>query len=296
MTCGGTFLIDFHTHPVLIKEIVEGSEELKHAIRKVFNLQNALQPLETFKRQMKVAGIDKSVLLPIDCSTAHGCKIFSNEQISDLVSKNDFFIGFASVDPLKEEAADELASAVSDLGLKGLKLDPSLQHFYPNDKDKAYPIFEKASKLSIPVIVHEGMTWEADAMMKFSHPSLLEDVAHDFPKLNLVIAHMGWPWVPDSVALALKYPNIYLDTSCLYADTPNEFIEYVFTRLVPITLVERSLYRKILFGSNYPRIEIHKMAKAVRRLLHEEDVVRDIFFENAAKLLGGINLDKEDVS
>jgi predicted TIM-barrel fold metal-dependent hydrolase len=288
MICEGISLIDFHTHPVLIKEIVEGSEELKHAIRKVFNLQNALQPLETFKRQMKVAGIEKSVLLPIDCSTAHGCKIFSNEQISKLAKDNDF-IGFASVDPLKQDAADELESAISDLGLKGLKLDPSLQQFYPNDKDKAYPVFEKASKLAIPVIIHEGMTWEADAILKYSHPALLEDVAHDFPKLNLVIAHMGWPWVLDSVALALKYPNVYLDTSCLYADTPNEFMEFVFTRQIPITMVERSLYRKLVFGSNYPRIEIHKMAKAIRRLLHEEDVIRDIFFENAAKLLGEIS-------
>jgi predicted TIM-barrel fold metal-dependent hydrolase len=279
-------LIDFHTHPVLIKEIVERSEELKRAIREVFNLQNALQPLETFKRQMKIAGIEKSVLLPIDCTTAHGCKIFSNEQISDLVSSNDSFIGFASVDPLKEDAADDLDNAISGLGLKGLKLDPSLQQFYPNDKDKAYPIYEKASKLGIPTLIHEGLSWEADAMMKYSHPNLLEDVAHDFPNLNLIIAHMGWPWVLDSVALALKYPNIYLDTSCLYADTPREFIEYVFTKQVPITILERSLHHKILFGSNYPRIETHKMVSAVKNVLHEEDIARLIFRGNALKLLG----------
>jgi predicted TIM-barrel fold metal-dependent hydrolase len=282
-------LIDFHTHPVLIKEIVDGSEELKHAIRKVFNLQNALQPLETFKRQMKVAGIDKSVLLPIDCSTAHGCKIFSNKQISDLVSSSDFFIGFASVDPLREDAAENLGIAISDLGLKGLKLDPSLQQFYPNDKERAYPVFEKASELEIPVVIHAGMTWAADAMLKYGHPSLIEDVAHDFPTLNIVIAHMGWPWVLDSVALALKYPNIYLDTSCLYADTPREFIEYVLTKQIPITFLERSLHRKIVFGSNYPRIEMHKMVKAVRSLIRDEDVVEDIFHANALKLLGNIS-------
>lgn len=168
-------------------------------------------------------------------------------------------------------------------------MDPSLQEFYPNDKEKAYPIFEKASKLGIPAVIHSGMTWEADAMMKYSHPRLLEDVAHDFPKLNLVIAHMGWPWVLDSVALALKYPNIYLDTSCLYADTPNEFVEYVFTKQIPITVVERSLHRKIIFGSNYPRIEMHKMVKALRRVLHEEDVVQNIFGRNALRLLGNIS-------
>jgi predicted TIM-barrel fold metal-dependent hydrolase len=115
---------------------------------------------------------------------------------------------------------------------------------------------------------------------------LLEDVACDFPKLKLVIAHMGWPWVLESVALALKYPNVYLDTSCLYADTPREFIEYVFTKQVPITLIERSLNRKIVFGSNYPRIETHKMVTAVKNILHDPDVVMNIFFNNASELLG----------
>jgi predicted TIM-barrel fold metal-dependent hydrolase len=279
-------LIDFHTHPFLIKEVVEESEDLKSAVRDVFNLQNALQPIETFKDQMKTAGVLKAVLLPIDCSTAHGCKIFSNEQIADLVSRYDFFIGFASVDPLREEAPNELRKGITELGLKGLKLDPSLQRFYPNDKEKAYPVFDEASKLGIPVVIHAGMTWEADAMMKYSHPSLLEDAANDFPELKLVIAHMGWPYVLESVALAMKYPNVYLDTSCLYADTPREFIEYVFTKQVPITLIERSLNRKIVFGSNYPRIEIHKMVKAVRNVLHEEDVIQNIFDNNALKLLG----------
>lgn len=278
-------MIDFHTHPVLIKEMVDDSEQLKHAVRNVFNLQNTLQPIETFKDQMKVAGIEKAVLLPIDCSTARGCKIFSNEQIADLASKHEFFIGFASVDPLSEDAVDELRKAISELGLKGLKLDPSLQLFYPNDKEKAYPVFDEATKLGIPVVIHAGMTWEANAMMKYSHPSLLEDVAQDFPKLNLVIAHMGWPYVLESVSLALKYPNVYLDTSCLYSDTPREFIEYVFTKQLPITLVERSLNRKIVFGSNYPRIEIHKMVKAVKNVLHEEDVILNIFQNNALKLL-----------
>jgi hypothetical protein len=126
-------------------------------VRAVFNLQNALQPLETFKDQMKTTGNDRAVLLQIDCSTARGCKIFSNEQIADLSSKNEFFIGFASVDPLSEDAADNLRKATSELGLKELKLDPSLQQFYPNDKEKAYPPFDEASKLGIPVVMHAGM-------------------------------------------------------------------------------------------------------------------------------------------
>lgn len=184
-------MIDFHTHPVLIKEIVGNNKNLLRAVRDIFKMGLSLQPLRTFLLQMDLAGIQKAVLLPIDCSTTRGCKIFSNEEIAKLCKENDRFIGFASVDPHKDNASKELDYAKGELGLKGLKLDPGLQEFYPNDKKLAYPLYEKANQLKIPVIIHAGLSWESNTMIKYSMPILIEDVAHDFPKLNIVIAHFG---------------------------------------------------------------------------------------------------------
>jgi len=278
-------MIDFHTHPVLVKEVVENDENLLKAIRDVFKLRSSLQPLKTFLLQMDAADIEKAVLLPIDCSTTRRCRIFSNEEIAKLCEKSDRFIGFASVDPHKDDASEQLSYAIEKLGLKGLKLDPGLQEFYPNDKKIAYPLYEVATRLKIPVIIHTGMSWETDTMIKYSRPTLIEDIAHDFPELKHSYSTFWVAWVLDSVALALKYPNIFIDTAAHYLNTPKEFIEFIMTKQIPPKAIERSLRGKILFGSNYPRIEIKKMADAVKDIGLTKGCLDLIFKENAEKLL-----------
>jgi len=198
------------------------------------------------------------------------------------------FVGFASVDPHQESATDDLEHAVNDLGLRGLKLSPPTQEFYPNDVELAYPIYEKAQSLGIPIVFHAGMSWEPRARAKYGQPIHLEDVAFDFPNLNIVIAHFGWPWVLETVMLALKYPNVYLDTSCLYFDNPKDFIAFVMTQQVPLSAIERSLRHKIVFGSNYPRVEIKNMVKAVKSLGLSDGCLKLIFEGNARKLLGEV--------
>ena len=69
-----------------------------------------------------------------------------------------------------------------ELGLRGLKLSPPTQEFYPHDKSLAYPIYEGAQHWGIPVLFHGGMSWEPQAKAKYGQPLHLEDVASDFPK------------------------------------------------------------------------------------------------------------------
>jgi hypothetical protein len=114
----------------------------------------------------------------------------------------------------------------------------------------------------------------------------LEEVAHDFPELKLVIAHFGWPWVHETAMLLLKYENLFADTSCLYFGAPWEFMRHVFGGQLPLTLVERSLRTKIVFGSDYPRVEIKNMVRAVRELGLSEGALEMIFSKNARYLLG----------
>jgi len=278
-------MIDFHTHPLLVREMFEREPDLQRIARDVFYIRNIPQPLETFLLELDVSGLDRAVLLPIDASTAKGCQIYSNELIAELCQMSDRFVGFASVDPHKGSAVDDLEHAVKDLKLRGLKLSPPTQEFYPNDADLAYPVYEKAQALGIPIVFHAGMSWEPQAKAKYGQPIYLEDVAYDFPDLNIVIAHLGWPWVEEAVMLALKYPNVYVDTAALYFDNPWDFLDFVMTRHLPITLFERSLRHKIVFGSNYPRVEIKNMVKAVKGLGLSDGCLKLIFEGNARRLL-----------
>lgn len=279
-------MIDVHTHPVLVQEIMDRDGDMLRKVREVFDLQNRPQPLETFFLQMEVSGVDRSVLLPIDCTTSRGCKIYSNEQIAQLVEMGEGkFIGFASVDPQSKTAPDDLEAAVKDLGLEGLKLAPGIQEFSP-DQPGVFPVYERAAELGIPVMMHSGLSWEPGSQLEPCRPLLLERVAVKFPELRICIAHFGWPWIMETAALMMKYPNIYADTSCLYADTPMEFLNFTFSKQIPTTWIERTLRNQVMFGSNYPRIETVKMVDAVRSLGFSRGAERLIFEDNARKFIG----------
>jgi predicted TIM-barrel fold metal-dependent hydrolase len=279
-------MIDFHTHPLLVREMVRKYPELERAAREIFFIGNTFQPLETFLLELDVSGLERAVILPIDCTSTRGAPIWTNEQVAELCAMSDRLVGFASVDPHAPEAPDRLTHAVEELGLRGLKLSPVTQDFYPNDRGLAYPLYARAAALGIPVVIHAGLSWEPGARLAYGNPLPIEDVAADFPTLNIVIAHLAWPWVREAVALALKYPNIHLDTAALYYDNPKDFIARTLTHELPLTVFERSLRKQLLFGSNYPRVEIKNMVRAVRALGFSEGALKLIFETNARSLLG----------
>ena len=278
-------MIDFHTHPILIREFVSKYPGYERAAREVFLIGNNFQPLETFFLQMDVAGIDRAVLLPIDCRRARKDPVSTNEQVVGLCAESPRFIGFASVDPLREGAARELELAITQMGLRGLKLDPALQDFPPDDP-KVLPVLEAAEALRVPVVFHTGMSWAPGTPIERGYPLRLEPAIRRFTKLNFVLAHFAWPWVREAAALAMKYPNVYLDTSGLYFDSPKEFFQWVYGRELPATLIERTLRHQVVFGSNYPRVEIKNMVHALQSLPLTEGCLMKILRENAERLLG----------
>ena len=278
-------MIDFHTHPLLVEEMVARHPELERAAREVFHIGNRFQPLETFLLELDVSGLQRAVLLPIETTRTRGMPIYSNEQIAELVAMApDRFVGFASVDPLAPDGPDRLERAVVDLGLRGLKLSPPSQEFYPDD-ERVYPLYQRAQALGIPVVIHTGMSWEPGARLAWGHPLRLEPVLADFPDLRVVAAHFAWPWSLEVAALALKYPNLYIDTAALYYDNPDDFLADLF-RHVSLGLIERSLRHQVVFGSNYPRVEIKNQARALRRVGLSERTLRLIFHDNGLRLLG----------
>ena len=276
--------IDFHTHPLLVREMIERHPELAKAARETYSIGNNFQPLETFHLELDLAGIEKAVVLPMDASTAAGAVVWTNEQIGELCGMSARFIGFASVDPHREDAPERLTCAVQTLGLRGLKLNPPMQRFFPDDA-LAYPLYETARDLGLPILFHAGMSWEPGSRLQYGHPLRFENVAADFPKLRIVLAHLAWPWVVEAVALALKYPNVYLDTSALYFDNPRDFLRFAMTHQAPLTVFERSLRKQLVFGSNYPRVEIKNMVAAIESLGFSEECLNLVFRRNADALL-----------
>jgi len=278
-------MIDFHTHPVMIKELVNNNADLDRCIHEVFGFHFPAQPLECFLLEMDEAGIETAVLLPLDCTTAHACRIVSNEQVAELVDKVPRFVGFSSVDPNQPDASAALERAVHHLGLRGLKLDPSLQCFDPASQECAFPLYQACVELDIPVLLHCGMSWAPSGLAELAHPLRLEKVIQAFPTVNFILAHFAWPWVQEAAMLAIKYPNVFLDTAILYSGTPGDALTHVLAGQVGLDVVERSLYNKIVFGTNYPRIDMRRFVRGLRGLGLSPTTEQAIFAGNASHLL-----------
>jgi len=278
-------VIDFRTYPVQLNELYEMDPSLKGPVKEIFGFYCGSQPLSTLIGQLDVAGIDKAVLATVDCTTAHGAAVVPNEVLAKLVAKSDRLIGLASVDPRDPSAPHQLEHAVESLGLKGLNLDPALQQFQVADEKAAFPVYEKANQLGISVTFQMGLNWAPLARLGDANPVALERVATTFPDLRIVIAHCAWPYTMEALALAIKHPNIYLDTAILYSARPESSLAAVYANQYGLDVIEASLREKIVFASDYPRVDPKRVARAVRMLGLRPLTEKMILGENAATLL-----------
>jgi len=278
--------IDIHVHAVLVKELTDNRPDLLRDARQLFDLRTSPQPLSTLLGEMDECGVEKSVLLPINCERSLGSKMPSNSEIADLVKREGKrFVGFTSVDPnAGKSALADLRESHDALSLKGLKLNPAMQAFDPTGPD-ALELYKEAEKLEMPVLVHTGLTFSNRFSVRFNQPMIYDDVARKHPNLKICMAHMGWPWVLDAVAVTIRNPNVYMDTAGTFAGTPIETMRQI-TSLVSTRIIENALSDRLLFGSDYPRIEMNKMYKAVSSLPLRRDIIDAILHGNACEFLG----------
>lgn len=176
----------------------------------------------------------------------------ANDYIAAIVRTDpDVFIGFGSVNPNyrgPQAAVNELERMVNELGLTGLKLYPMYQDWSPADPILAFPVFEKAEELGIPVLVHQAGSTRVDARMEYANPVLLDAAGRHFPDLRLIIAHCGIPWIDEALFMLTKHPNFYTEISYHIATVTREELYRFFIHakqfFVPL--------EKIFFGTDYP--------------------------------------------
>jgi uncharacterized protein len=225
------------------------------------------------------------VIFAIDAETATGVPFVGNDYVADVVrTYPDQFIGFASVDPWKGAMAlQELERSVRELGLRGLKLHPTTQAFFPNDS-RFYPLWAKCVELRLPVLFHSGQTGVGAGMpggggfkLKYAQPiPAIDDVAADFPDLTIIMAHPAVPWQEEQLAVALHKGNVYIDLS---GWSPKYF------RPVLLQYATTLLQDKVLFGSDYPALQPDRWLRDFEALEVKAEVRQKILLENARKLL-----------
>jgi predicted TIM-barrel fold metal-dependent hydrolase len=225
------------------------------------------------------------VMFTVDMEAGTGIKRISNEEIATFARDNaDIMIPFASIDPHKGKfGALEARRLVEDFGVKGFKFHPPLQDFDPGDR-MAYPLYEVIDHYKLPAIFHTGHSGMGTGMrggggirLKYGRPMLVDDVAVDFPDIKIILAHPSWPWVDESLSMALHKENVFIDLS---GWSPKYFPKPV------ITYANGQLRHKMLFGSDFPLITPERWIAAAAEVGFREEVMPGILKGNAARVLG----------
>ncbi|MCF7698678.1 amidohydrolase family protein [Loktanella sp. M215] len=227
-----------------------------------------------------------AVIFPVDAERETGFRRYSNEEVATLCAENnDILIPFASVDPHKGRAgAREVRRLVRDFGVKGFKFHPTMQGFFPNDREACYAVLEACAEEGVITLFHTGQTGVGAGMrggmgmrLKYSNPMHLDDVAADFPDMPIIAAHPSFPWQEEALAVATHKPNVYIDLS---GWSPKYFPDIL------VKYCNTILKHKVLFGSDWPAITPDRWLADFENLPIRDEVRPLILKENARKLLG----------
>ena len=231
--------IDCHTH---IWRREHWSEEIAREAARARS-RPAVLHVEEQAHWQAMQAVDRAIVFGL--YALHVGLVVPNDFVAHYVHQHpDKLIAFACIDPNEPNYLDELHRATQELGMRGLKLGPIYQNYHPMDV-RMQPVYEYCQQRNLPILIHQGTTFPRRAPLKFASPLQLEDIALAFPDLVMVIAHLGHPWIDETLVLIRKQPNFYSDISALYY-RPWQFYNGL------ISALEYGVTEKLIFGSDFP--------------------------------------------
>jgi len=187
-------------------------------------------------------------------------------------------------------------------GARGIKLHPGMFSFFPDD-EVMFPAYEKCQALGLPVMADSG-AWPTPHILAefpspvavpvqhdvidYGEPKNWAKVAKAFPRLKIVLAHLGSAWWDERVELAQKYPNVYFDTSQGFSAP--DLIPHSPHRGLAEADVPR-IFRKIgvdriLYGTDFPALASQPQLEQMMRIPLTDEEKQKILAQNAKRVYG----------
>lgn len=256
-------IVDCHTHINFAAEGVKASEHLAAA--------------ET---------VDICIVL----ATTEGSSQEANKKLSEYISKHkEKMIGFAVVEPTKDKTnVKNLALITDKLELKGTVLYCCRCDFHPAHS-RAMRFYESAQELGLPVFFHNGGALGPQAVLAYTQPYLLDEVAREFSALKIIIGTMGIPFVEQTLSMVAKHENVYADLTIRPSN-----VWQVYNMVAAAH--EYGVMDKLLFGSGFPFGKAEQCIEtllSLNKLLADTNLptvprgnVRNIIERNTLEVLG----------
>ncbi|HTY46424.1 MAG TPA: amidohydrolase family protein [Methanomassiliicoccales archaeon] len=203
---------------------------------------------------MKSAGIDRSVVLPLDFGLV-GPTRKSVEELNEWVfeasaSYADKLIPFIGVDPQRGYSALRIVEdCVKRFDARGVKVYPPTG--WRPDDERIAPFWMLADELGLMIVSHSGAVW-GPLDEDLSRPSHFASVLDRYENMTLVIAHLGGKFHDELWPLLEKYPNAYTDCSALQGWFPSS-PEMIMSRLAEMAT---RAPERVFFGTDWPLFDL----------------------------------------
>lgn len=202
---------------------------------------------KSFLKYLDASGVDRAVLINYVAPEVIGFTEGVNQYIADYVKENPVrLISCGGLHPRTSKNILADVEQILRLKIRMIKIHPPHQLLFPNDYLNGVKeleiIYRAAEANGIPVMFHTGTSIFAGARNRYGDPIFIDDVAVDFPKLKILLAHGGRPlWMHTAFFLLRRHPNVFLDISGI----PPKLLLRYFPRLEEIS-------HKTLFGTDWP--------------------------------------------
>jgi predicted TIM-barrel fold metal-dependent hydrolase len=183
----------------------------------------------------------------------------------------------------REQDLRELAEFLGAGLVKGLKLYPGYEWFYPHDQ-RLRVVYDLAEEFGVPVMIHSGDTFTPKGKLKYAHPLEVDEVAVDHPNVRLVICHLGNPWLVDCMEVVYKNKNVYADLSGLILGEFTEAFEDYMEEQIREVILYAGEARKFLYGSDWPICSMKSYVAFMRQLGLSAADYQAMMYENARQL------------
>ncbi len=246
------------------------------------NAKDILSSPENLLRHLDAEGIERICCINYVSPDVMGFKREVNDWIANFTKDHrDRLVAVGSVNPLHELNVRDEIRRVLDLGIGMIKIHPPHQLFSPNayrgELWQLSEIYRECEERGVPVMFHTGTSVFPRARNVFADPMPIDDVALDFPRLKIILAHSGRPLYGETAFfLARRHANVHLDISGI---PPKALGRYV-PRLA-------SIADKVLWGTDWPSPGVASMRGNVEEFLAQgfgEEVERRVLWENASAL------------
>lgn len=254
---GSRRITDVHVHiqpwrelkPRVLETMIAGKHDSER-------LMAIMEEPDLLLEIMDAEGIDRVGMVNYPSPDLMGFTDYTNEHSARYAERDRRrLLPYGGVHPLFTRNAVRDVEHLVELGIRMLKIHPNHQtvaaNAYTDGLETLAEIYGTCEKHGMPVMIHTGTSIFPGARSKYGNPMEVDDVAIDFPDLQIVMAHAGRPlYMQEAFFILRRHKNVWVDLSGI---PPNGLLEY-FPRIT-------ELGSKVLWGTDWPSPGVSSMRK-----------------------------------